>query len=371
MKHFCRSLTFALILILVSASVILAQRPMTVAELTSFIKSSVENKLDDKSIAEFLKKIKLTEKLAPGKVNELMELGAGVRTSAVLRELAASSESLPAPAAPAPAPVKPKPRMLTEPDSVERQKILEAVRDYAVNYTQNLPNFICNQVIRREVDSTGTGEHYRSEDKIQEQLTYYERQEKYKVIAVNGNMVENRNHLKMGGAMSSGEFGSVMGEIFDPATAAEFEWARFGTLDGVLMNVFSFRIPQDRSHYSITYNDEKTVISGYHGVVYARRDNDKIIRITLECDTIPQSFPIQDVKLDLWYGVVKISDREYVLPQKWESHSKDGRTLSFNTAEFALYRKYQTESAITFETDDNDDKKDDKKPPAPVVKKQP
>jgi hypothetical protein len=367
MKRFLLFLTITV----VSAGVMLAQRPMTVAELSGFIKSSVENKLDDKSIAEALKKIKLTEKLEPRKVNELMSLGAGVRTSAALRELATSSENLPAPAAPAAAPVKPKPLTLTEPNSVEREKILDAVRDYAVNYTQNLPNFICNQVIRRQVDSTGTGEHYRSEDKIQEQLTYYERQEKYKVIAVNGNMVENRDHMKMGGAMSSGEFGSVMGEIFDRGTAAEFEWTKFGKLDGVIMNVFSYKVSQERSHYSITYNDEKTVISGYHGLVYARQDNDKIVKITLECDTIPQSFPIQDVKLDLWYGVVKISDREYVLPQKWESHSKDGRMLSFNTAEFALYRKYQTESEIKFETDDNDDKKDEKKPPAPVVKKQP
>jgi len=367
MKRFYLSL----ILILVSASMMLAQRPMTVAELSSFIKSSVENKLDDKSIAEFLKKVKLTEKLEPRKVNELMSLGAGVRTSAALRELATSSENLPAPAAPAPAPVKPKPLTLTEPNSVEREKILDAVRDYAVNYTQNLPNFICNQVIRRQVDSTGTGEHYRSEDKIQEQLTYYERQEKYKVIAVNGNMVENRDHLKMGGAMSSGEFGSVMGEIFDRGTAAEFEWTKFGKLDGVIMNVFSYQVTQERSHYSITYNDEKTVISGYHGLVYARQDNDRIIKITLECDTIPQSFPIQDVKLDLWYGTVKISDREFILPQKWESRSKDGRMLSLNTAEFALYRKYEIQSDIKFETDDNDEKKDEKKPPAPVVKKQP
>jgi hypothetical protein len=365
----------ALILTVISASVMLAQRPMTVAELTSFIKSSVENKLDDKSIAEFLKKIKLTEKLEPKTVNALMELGAGVRTSAELRELAAASAGLAPPAPPAEARLsistKPKPVMLTEPDSQEQAKILDAVRDYALNYTANLPNFICNEVIRRQVDPSGTGDHYRSDNnaKIQEQLTYYEHQEKYKIIAVNGEMVENKDPKKMGGVMSFGEFGSMMGEIFAPETAAEFEWSKFGKLDGVLMNVFSYRVSEERSHYTISTEGEKTITSGYHGVIYARKDTNAIIRITLECDTIPRAYPLQEVKLDLRYEVVKISEREFILPTQLETRSRDARMLSLNTAQFALYRKYQTESAITFETDDNDDKKDDKKPPVPPVKK--
>lgn len=375
MKRFCRSLILALILTVISASVMLAQRPMTVAELTSFIKSSVENKLDDKSIAEFLKKIKLTEKLEPKTVNALMELGAGVRTSAELRELAAASAGLAPPAPPAEARLsistKPKPVMLTEPDSQEQAKILDAVRDYALNYTANLPNFICNEVIRRQVDPSGTGDHYRSDNnaKIQEQLTYYEHQEKYKIIAVNGEMVENKDPKKMGGVMSFGEFGSMMGEIFAPETAAEFEWSKFGKLDGVLMNVFSYRVSEERSHYTISTEGEKTITSGYHGVIYARKDTNAIIRITLECDTIPRAYPLQEVKLDLRYEVVKISEREFILPTQLETRSRDARMLSLNTAQFALYRKYQTESAITFETDDNDDKKDDKKPPVPPVKK--
>jgi hypothetical protein len=366
MKRICLSLIFW---VLIFAVVLLAQRQMTVAQLTGFIKSSVEAKLTDKDIAEALKKIQLTEKLEPNTIGQLMSLGAGPRTSAALRELASASANLPAPAPP---PVstatfiisapKPQATMLTVPDSVEREKILDAVRDYALNYTANLPNFICTQVTRRQEDPTGTGNSYRSVDKIQEQLTYYEHQENYKIMAVNGQLVENKDRRKMGGAMSEGEFGSMMYEIFDPATAAEFEWTRFGKLDGVIMNVFSYRVPQERSHYSILHNDTNRIISGYHGLIFARKDSNAIIKITLECDTIPASFPVQDVKEELSYGVVKISELEFVVPIKWESHSRDGRILAYNTAEFALYRKYETGSSITFSSDDADDKKDDKKP---------
>jgi hypothetical protein len=258
-----------------------------------------------------------------------------------------------------------KPVMLTEPDSVERTKILDAVREYALNYTQNLPNFICMQVTHRQEDPTGTGKHFRERDKIQEQLTYFEHQEKYKVMAVNNQMVENRDHLKMGGAMSSGEFGSMMGEIFAPEAAAEFQWIRFGKLDGVIMNVFSYGITQERSHYNISVGDGQHVISGYHGLIYARKDNNVIARITLDCDTIPPGFPVQEVKLDLAYDVYKIADREFVLPKKWEMHARDPHGVQFNSAEFSLYRKYETGATITFETEESADKT----PAKPPVKK--
>jgi hypothetical protein len=375
MKRICLFLIFASFF----TAALFAQRQMTVAQLTGFIKTSVDAKLADKDIAAELKKIQLTEKLEPNAVSQLMSLGAGPRTSAALRELATASESLPPPGAsptaagaPAATPAArftmspPKPAvMLTVPDSVEQEKILDAIRDYALNYSQNLPNFICTQVTRRQEDPTGSGDHYRSVDKIQELLTYYEHHENYKIMAVDGKLVDNKDRKSLGGATSEGEFGSMMYEIFDPVTATEFEWTKFGKLDGVIMNVFSYRIPQERSHYSILYRDTDRIISGYHGVVYARKNDNAIIRITLECDTIPASFPVQAVKEDLYYGTVKISGLEFVVPIKWESHSRDSHILSFNSAEFALYRKYETGSSITFSSDDTDDKKPDPKDQKP------
>ena len=370
MKHLCS------ILILTALATIgwAQQRAMTVAQLSGFIQSSVDAhpRLEDKTIAQFLKTVKLTEKLTPNKVSELMSLGAGSLTAAALRDLATSSASLPDPPAanarPAAPPPKPQSSTLTEPDSQERASLLESMREYALNYTQSLPDFICTQVTRREQDRTGTGEHYSQVDKLQEQLTYFEHQEKYKMQAVNGQMVENKDRLKLGGAISSGEFGSMMYEIFEPTTQTEFEWAKFAKYDGVIYHVFNYRVTHDRSHYSIEdRNINKTIIAAYHGVIYARKSDNVVMRITLECDDIPASFPIQDVKLDLWYGVQRLSGHEFILPVKWESTSRDGKEMSRNSASFALYRKYEAETSITFESSD-DDKKDDKKPP---IKKQP
>jgi len=365
-------MTRRLALLFAISTALYAQREMTVAQLSGFIKSSVAQHLDDRSIAEVVKKIKLTEKLDQRTASSLMSLGAGPKTANALHDLSEASASLPDPPAPGAAPPKPPRRILTTPDSEERVKILDAVREYALNYTANLPNFICTQVTRRQVDPSGIGEHWQQSDKLQEQLTYFEHKESYKVMAVNGQMVNNKDHMKLGGAVTSGEFGSMLYEIFAPETQADFEWARLGKLDGRIMNVFTYRVVQSRSRYSIYHEGvNRTIIAAYHGLIYASRDTNAVIRLTLECDDIPHDFPVQDVKLDLWYDTVRISDQEFILPVKWDMHSRDGRYMVWNSAEFALYRKFGADATIKFDTDDADSKSNQPEPAKPPVKKQP
>lgn len=361
-----------LIAVLAFAFALYAQRTMTVAQVAEFVKSSVEQKLSDKEVAEVLKKTRLSEHMDQKTLGELMNLGTGPLTSMALRELSETSASLPAPAAAPAALAKPKPKVVvtTTPSTEQQQQILDGIREYAMNYTQGLPNFICNQITHRNVDPTGTGDNFHEMDKLQEQLTYFEHHENYKVVAVNGQLVNNKQHNKLGGTISEGEFGSMMYEIFMPESQTEFAFDHLGKWDGRIVNEFRYHIPKERSHYSITdENAGRTVIAGYHGMVYASADSSAVVRITLETEEIPADFPVQDVKLDLRYDIAKISDQEYMVPVKWDMHSRDGKYLVWNWAEFALYRKFETTSSLKFDTDDDPDtKKDDQKPP---VKKQP
>ncbi len=116
---------------------------------------------------------------------------------------------------------------------------------------------------------------------------------------------------RLGGATSSGEFGSVMGEIFAPETQTEFTYARLGKLDGRIVNEYDYwRQPADVVHYSIYHirASNRTIIAGYHGRIWAARDTNTVMRITLECEEIPKDFPVQEVSLDLWYDVTKIEE---------------------------------------------------------------
>jgi hypothetical protein len=356
------------LLAVVCATLAFAQRSMNIAQLTGFIQSSVEQKLDDKSVADALKHVQLTERLDQKTLTSLMNLGTGPRTSLALRELSDTSGSLPA-AAEAPAP-KPKPKVTStvNPAPEQQQAILDGIRQYSLNYTQGLPNFICNQITHRNIDPTGTGDHYREIDKLQEQLTYFDHHENYKIMAVNGQFVNNKDRNKLNGTISEGEFGSMLYEIFVPQSETDFTFDHVGKWDGRIVNEFRYHITQPLSHYSITDRESgRTVIAGYHGMIYAAADSNAVVRITLETEDIPRDFPVQDVKIDLRYDIAKIADQEYMVPVKWDMHSREGHApsgaLVWNWAEFALYRKFETTSTLKFDATDDSDTKKEEQPP--------
>jgi hypothetical protein len=325
-----------------------SQMKLTVEQLTTFLRSSVQLRHDDRKVAEYLKKVRLTERLDDRQVEELLSFGLGPRTIEALRQLRDSSASLPAPEPPKPKPVAPT---IPPPSPKEQIAVLEKARENALNYDKQLPDFICTQVTRRYVDPSGL-EFWQRQDVITERLSYFEGKEDYQVVLINNQPVTNVRHDQLGGATSSGEFGSMLREIFEPATETLFQWERWATLRGRRMHVFSFRVAQDRSKYRIVYRGLADVIAAYRGLVYVDRDNLMVMRIRMETENLPSSFPIQQVSVDLNYDMIEISDRPYLLPLKSELRSREGRLLVKNETEFHRYRKFGVDVSVSFDTPD-------------------
>jgi hypothetical protein len=346
-------------------TVALAQRPTTVTELVSFIKDSIKRKQDDRLVADYLlKRMRMKERLDDKTVETLEGLGAGPRTTVALRKLSKESAGLAEPG-PAPLPVAAAPTLPPPPppNSVEQEAILDQIREGALSYSNNLPNFLCTQVTRRSADPTGTGDHWRQLDTIQEQLSFFEHREKYVVTMVNGQPVTNRDHEKLGGATSEGEFGSMLYDIFNPTTAAEFHWEKWATWRGQRMHVFSFEVSRERSRYDIYHGpSDRHVIAAYKGLIYADASTKNVMRILMECVNLPADFPIQSVTQELVYKMATISDQEFLLPEKSELNSRESRYLVKNSTTFHLYRKFSTDEKIIYDEIPED------KPP---VKKQP
>jgi len=362
---------------LATAVAVHAQRTLTADQLVAFVRSSIQLHHDDQKVAAYIKKLKLSDRLEERKVEELQGIGAGPRTTAALRELSTASASLtvtPPPPPPAPRPVIPPP------DPAELARILNDIIENARSYSKSLPDYMCVQVTRRHVDPSGT-ENWRLYDTVQEQVNYVDGKESYKVMMVNGQSVANVDHMKMGGSTLSGDFGSIFTEIFAPETATEFVWDHWATLRGRRMYVFAFHVPQARSGFTIFASEAGRVITaGYHGLLYADRESNMVMRYRMDCEDIPVDYPIREVKLDVNYDFIDIAGQKYVLPLKTELRSRERKGLTWNEAEFHLYRKFSADTTITFDTPDpiSDDKtqeqpatpdsKDSK--PAPV-KKQP
>jgi len=347
-----------------------AQRAITVNELVSFIKDSIHRKQDDRLLADYLlKRMKMKERLDDKTVEVLEGLGAGPRTVSALHKLSKESANL-ATAAPAPPPpiASAAPPPPAPPSSQEQESILDEIRTNAINYSNNLPNFLCTQVTRRTADPTGTGEHWHQLDTIQEQLSFFDHHEKYVVTMVNGAPVTNRDHEKLGGATSEGEFGSMLYDIFNPETAADFHWEKWATWRGHRMHVYSFEVSRERSRYDIYHGpSDRHVVSAYKGLIYADAATKNVMRILMECVNLPLDFPIQAVTQELVYEIAKISDQPFLLPEKSELNSKENRYLVKNVISYHLYRKFSTDEKIIYD-EIPPDKPTDDKPPA---KKQP
>lgn len=343
----------------------LAQRPTSVAELVSFIKDSIKRKQDDRLVADYLlKRMKMKERLDDRTVEGLEGLGAGPRTVNALHKLSRESAGLAVAAAPAPAP-PPAPTLppIPPPSSVEQESILDEIRANAMSYSNNLPNFLCTQVTHRAADPTGTGDHWRQLDTIQEQLSFFDHREKYVVTMVNGTPVTNRDHEKLGGATSEGEFGSMLYDIFNPSTAADFHWEKWATWRGHRMHVYSFEVSRERSRYDIYHGpSDRHVVSAYKGLIYADATTKNVMRILMECVNLPMDFPIQAVSQELIYEIAKISDQPFLLPEKSELNSRENHYLVKNVITYHLYRKFSTDEKIIYEEVPED------KPP---TKKQP
>jgi hypothetical protein len=335
-----------------------AEMSMTVEQLKEFIRSSIKMKYPDKEVADYLHKVKLTSRLDDRTIEELQGEGAGFKTVAALHDLRDASASLPAPPPPPPKVIYVPP---PPPSSIEQARVLEAITEYARNYTKRMPNFLCAQITKRYVDVTGN-EGWRSYDTIDERLSFVDGHEDYKVISRNNTYLDVK-HNQLGGTISSGEWASMMGEIFDPATNTRFEWERWGKLRGRIMHVFTYRVLQEYSKYHIYAQGVDPILVGYHGLIYADRDTLVITKITMQADNIPAGFPVREASESLDYASQKIGEQAFILPLAVEMDLRNSSNMLFkNDIEFRMYQKFSTEATITFGSPDA---------PPPDTKEQP
>jgi len=353
-------------ILLLTLAVAFAQQTinMSVDQVAMFIRSSAQLKHDDRKVAEFLKKVKLTEKLSDRAIEEMMGFGAGARTINALRTMQASNAALPEPPK---VEAKVAPPTMPPPSAQEQAKILDQVTEYAGNYVKQLPDFLCTQVTRRYGDPSGL-EFWQLFDTITEKLSYVEKRENYQVVLVNNTPQVGVSHEQLGGTTSSGEFGTLIRDLFDPVARAEFGWERWAKLRGRLQHVYRYRVLQPNSKYSITWSSgpnstPQTIVAGYSGYVYADADTGLIMRMTLKADDIPVDYPIQKVDQVLDYDFTKIGENEFLLPLKSVVKSRAGKMLTKNELEFRSYRKFGTESVITFTPDALPDSVTSEKPP--------
>lgn len=335
---------------------------LSVQKLMSFLESSQklikEGKMTDKDVAGYLSKLKLTERLDDRTIEEIQGKGeVGPKTLAALRGLRDRTQNLAAAKLPSP---EPKPVPIPPPSSQEQAAIIDEVREYALNYSRTLPDFICTQVTRRYAapapgtkygGAPGSDPSWQSLDTLTIKLSYFEQKEDYKLILVNNTMT-TQDYGTLGGSTTTGDFGSMMRQIFEPATQAHFEWDHWGTLRGRRVLAFAYHVSQARSQWHIVFDKKLDIVPAYHGLVYVDKQTHEVMRVTLEAENIPSDFPVKRAGTVLDYDYQELSGRTFLLPLKSTTIMAASDYLTKNDEEFRVYRKYSAESDIKFDTTD-------------------
>ena len=343
-----------LLLLVGILGVLHGQVGLTYAQLRQFIKSSVEQKLRDKDVAAYLKRQVVGFAITDGLVEEFVGWGIGPRTLKALEAMQEATARLPAPSAEQLPPRKRAPRQPPPPTEEEQQRIIEEARSRAQSYTEDLPNYVCLQVTRRYFDPTGLEMDWLRHDEIKTRVSYVDGSEDYETLTVD-DRATTKGFSDLGGTTSTGEFGTILDSLFDVRTAADFRWARHSLLRGKPVYVFHLEVPQARSSWSLTSEGSgtgtgpRTIRAGYTGLVYVGKEAGSVLRIVMEAQGVPASFPMQEARSRLDYDYIDLGGESFLLPLKAQAFVRAGSFLTRNDLEFRLYRKFTAEATITFE----------------------
>jgi len=328
----------------------------TLPDVVEVVRAGIRQHTPDKMVARELRRVSLKERLPLRYVEELQSEGAGPETVAALEYLLEESAGKPATAAIPPFQSPPRPTF------EEQRAFFHRLDVNAIHYSKSLPNFICTEVVHRyqtPPPAKGVTVQWKPKDVLTVKLTYFENREKYELVLVNGKK-SKLTYESTRGAVSEGDFGSVLVEIFSPDSKTKFQWSHWARLRGRLTRVYAYRTPKETSHYRIGVGERPEnrwiVTAGRHGFVYADDETASVVRITGEADELPGNYPVkaQANMIDYDYGVV--GDRKYLLPLRVDTRMNTRQVLFKNVVEFTAYRKFTGESSISFDVPEGEQK---------------
>ncbi len=233
----------------------------------------------------------------------------------------------------------------------DQARILAMVRTSALAYSERLPDFICTQVTHRETstaaDWAGTVRAAGSTNVIEERLTFIGQKENYQVVSVDGRKANGLDRTEFYGAMSAGEFGSTLREIFDPQSETSFSWIKTTKLNGRDAYVLGFQVPAANGATVTHRETNQQIVAGFRGEIAVDEEKLEVLRIHSVLD-LPKNFPVQASELTVSYQPVEIAGKPYMLPVHSEVRVRDTAHLFVNKIDFKNYRKFTVESTIHY-----------------------
>jgi len=246
------------------------------------------------------------------------------------------------------------PKAPTPPPASEELPLIERARAAAYEFNDTLPNFICDELVMRHQSERRIPD-WKYRDRVEVELVYVDGKEDYRNIRRNGKALK-KGSPEDSGSWSTGEFGTVLADIFSSTTNAQFKRKGASTAAGMPAEVYEYSVAQPNSHWQIRYG--RTVKPAYSGSLWIDPKTARVLRIEMGTKKLPADYEIDTVESVVDYSWVTISGKKFLLPVKSENLACVRGTFDCtkNEIEFRNYRKFtaesqvlQVESEITFE----------------------
>jgi hypothetical protein len=227
--------------------------------------------------------------------------------------------------------------------SSEETQVIEKTRGLVLQYTETLKNFICTETVHRSQLQKGS-QKWKALDTLAVAVEFSDRGERYKLLTINDKPTQKKLS-EVGGAVSDGDFGSILQWIFHLESMTKFQAERSSDLRGRPMHVFSYRIEQNHSKFEVN-----RTITAFGGYIFLDRETSRVMQITAVASGLPADWAITAFSQLQDYGFAEISGQKFWLPVHGELsiQTRDGSRYR-NELKFGNYRRFSSETTLQFE----------------------
>jgi len=218
---------------------------------------------------------------------------------------------------------------------------------YAAQYVANLPNFLCTQVTR-QYEAGIRSNRWHQGDTLTAKLSFNRGREQRQLDLVNGKPADPVKRQWRSSLRTEGEFGLLLSRVLGPESEAWFTWNRWETVRGKSLAVFDFSVDKRHSTLSLTLSDLASAVVPYHGSVYADPATGAVWRISDTATDIPAKLRTREISTTIDYAEIAIGEKTYLLPVEATVSLLLETKRVRNEMVFEDYRKFETDSAITF-----------------------
>ena len=233
------------------------------------------------------------------------------------------------------------------PPANPRQLFVEKAREVASTFVEGLPNYVCQEMTTRYASETRVPS-WNVIDVVSAEVVYENGKESYRNLAINGK--PTKKPPEESGAWSTGEFGTILANLFSPGTDAAFKYAQDDTIAHIAASVYDFQVTRQRSSWRI-WVPGQYILPAYKGSVWLDKQSAHALRIEMQAKDVPEEFPRVSVETAVDFEYISLGTPEkFLLPVHAEvlSCARGSNECDRNVIEFRNYHKFTGESVIKF-----------------------